>query len=242
VFETFGANIEHVSEVIRQVRGRGHLQIGDAEARSILQAYDISIPPAQLCRTAEEAITFAEQLGYPVVIKIASPDILHKTDIGGIRLNVKTAEDVRDAFDLLTMRVLRHMPDVEIWGCVVQKQVHAGKEVIIGMSRDPQFGPVVMFGLGGIYVEALKDVSFRIAPFARDEARDMLREIRSFNLLRGIRGQARSDIDAVVDALLKTSQLVSDFPEIVELDINPLIVFQEGQGAAAIDMRLILAS
>jgi acetyltransferase len=134
------------------------------------------------------------------------------------------------------------MPDAEIWGCLVQQQVHGGREVIIGMNRDPQFGPLVMFGLGGIYVEALKDVSFRIAPFSREEAMEMMREMRSFNLLLGVRGEARSDLRAIADSLLKVSQLVIDFPDIVEMDINPLIVFGEGKGAMGIDMRCVLAS
>ena len=216
--------------------------MGDAEARDILKAYDIPIPESKLCRTAEEAVRFAEQAGYPVVIKIASPDILHKTDIGGVRLNVGSAGNVQDVFDLLIFRTQRYMPEAEIWGCLVQKQVPEGREVIIGMNRDLQFGPLVMFGLGGIYVEVLKDVSFRIAPFSRQEANEMINEIRSINLLRGVRGQARADIEIVVDTLLKVGQMVTDFPEIVELDINPLRVFEEGKGAMAIDMRLVLAS
>jgi acetyltransferase len=241
-FRKFPANQGRVSEIFKKVREEARLEIGDAEARAILESYDISIPDSRLCASPEEAVEFSEEAGYPVVMKIASPDILHKTDIGGVRLNNNSANDVRDAFDLLIYRALRYMPDAEIWGCLVQKQVRGGREVIIGMNRDPQFGPLVMFGLGGIYVEALKDVAFRIAPFSEDEANEMIREIRSFNLLRGIRGQVRSDIDAIVQSLLKVSQLVTDFPEIVEMDINPLMVFEDGRGAAAIDMRLVLAT
>jgi acetyltransferase len=175
-------------------------------------------------------------------MKIASPDILHKTDIGGVRFNISGPAEVRDSFDLILFRATRYMPDAEIWGCLVQQQVHGGREVIIGMNRDPQFGPLVMLGLGGIYVEALKDVSFRIAPFSREEAMEMMREMRSFNLLLGVRGEARSDLRAIADTLLKVSQLVIDFPDIVEMDINPLIVFEEGKGAMGIDMRCVLAS
>ncbi len=239
-FETFDVDHERVAQVFQQVRAGGRLQIGDAEARAILEAYRIPIPASKLCKTADEAVAFAEEIGYPVVMKIASPDILHKTDIGGVRLNVGSANDVRDSFDLVTFRALRYMPDAEIWGCLVQQQVRGGKEVILGMNRDPQFGPLVMFGLGGIYVEVLKDVAFRIAPFSRDEANEMIQEIRSFALLRGVRGQAPSDIKAVADTLLKVSQLVTDFPEIVEMDINPLMVFEEGRGVMGIDMRLVL--
>jgi acetyltransferase len=241
-FEAFDVNREWVARIFEHVRADGRVQIGDAEARDILEAYRIPIPGSKLCRTAEEAVAFAQEAGYPVVMKIASPDILHKTDIGGVRLNIQSPSDVRDSFDLMTFRAMRHMPDAEIWGCLVQQQVRGGKEVIVGMNRDPQFGPLVMFGLGGIYVEALRDVAFRIAPFSRDEAREMMREIRSFNLLRGVRGEPPSDIEASTDTLLKLSQLVTDFPEIVEMDVNPLMVFEEGKGVMGIDMRLVLSS
>jgi acetyltransferase len=239
-FETFDVDRERVAHIFQEVRAHRRVQIGDAEARDILEAYRIPIPTSKLCSTVDEAVAFAEQIGYPVVMKITSPDILHKTDIGGVRLNIESANDVRDSFDLLTFRAMRYMPDAEIWGCLVQQQVRGGKEVITGMNRDPQFGPLVMFGLGGIYVEVLKDVTFRIAPFSRREANEMMREIRSFSLLRGVRGQARSDIDALGDTLLRLSQLVTDFPEIVEMDINPLMVFEEGHGVMGIDMRLVL--
>jgi acetyl coenzyme A synthetase (ADP forming)-like protein len=241
-FEKSDVDQERVAQVFRRVRASGRLQIGDAEARDIMEAYRIPIPASKLCKTSDEAVEFGEKTGYPLVMKIASPDILHKTDIGGVRLNIEDANDVRDSFDLLTFRASRYMPDAEIWGCLVQQQVRGGKEVIAGMNRDPQFGPLVMFGLGGIYVEVLKDVSFRIAPFSRREANEMMREIRSFNLLRGVRGQEPSDLEAIADTLLKLSQLVTDFPEIVEMDINPLMVFEKGRGTMGIDMRLVLES
>jgi len=137
-------------------------------------------------------------------------------------------------------RAGRYVPGARVWGCQVQEMVRGGREVLLGMSRDPQFGPLVAFGLGGIYVEALKDVSFRIAPFSPREADEMIREIRAYPLLEGVRGEAPADHMAMVDALLRISQLVADFPEILELDINPLMVFEEGRGAMAIDMRLVL--
>jgi acetyltransferase len=239
--EVLDLDVQRVLEIFEKVRAEGRLKMGDSEARAILEAYRIPVPASKLCASADEAVAFAEEIGYPVVMKIASPDILHKTDIGGVRLNVQGATAVRDSFDLIMYRATRYMPDAEIWGCLVQQQVHGGREVIIGMNRDPQFGPLVMFGLGGIYVEALKDVSFRVAPFSREEAMEMMREMRSFNLLMGVRGEARSDLRAIADTLLKVSQLVIDFPDIVEMDINPLIVFEEGKGAMGIDMRLVLA-
>jgi acetyltransferase len=229
-----------VAQVFARVRAEGRVTIGDAEARAVLEAYGVPLPKAGLAATADEAVQLAEAIGYPVVIKIASPDILHKSDIGGIKLNITSASEVRDAFDLLTYRGRRYMPDATIWGCQVQQMVKGGREVIIGVNRDPQFGPLIMFGLGGIYVEALKDVTFRVAPIDRRQAAEMLGEIRAYKLLRGVRGEKPADQAAIVDTLLRISQLVTDFPEIVELDINPLMVFEQGRGVLGIDMRLAL--
>jgi acetyl coenzyme A synthetase (ADP forming)-like protein len=240
--EEFDVDRERVRGIFEQVRADGRQAIGDAEARDIMQAYGIPIPGSKLATSADEAVEFAEEIGYPVVMKIASPDILHKTDIGGVKLGISDATDVRDAFDLLVYRATRYMPDAQIWGCLVQEMVRGGKEVIVGMNFDPQFGPLMMFGLGGIYVEALKDVAFRIAPFSRQEAEEMIREIRSYSLLKGVRGERPSDTEAIVDTLLRLSQLVTDFPEIMEMDVNPLIVFEAGRGAVGVDMRLVLAS
>jgi len=240
--ERFPADVEAVRALLEQARGEGRVSIGDAEARALLAAYGFPIPRSVLAATPEEAVAAAEEMGYPVVMKIASPDILHKTDVGGVKLNLRSPDDVRDAFDLIVYRAGRYVPGARIWGCLVQQMVTGGREVLLGMSRDPQFGPLVAFGLGGIYVEVLKDVAFRVAPFSRQEAEEMIREIRSYPLLEGIRGEPPADHEAMVDALLRISQLVTDFPEIVELDINPLMVFEEGRGAMAIDMRLVLAA
>ena len=223
------------------MRSEGRVSIGDAEAWTILECYGFTVPKSRLAETPEDAIEIADEMGYPVVMKIASPDILHKTDVGGVKLNLRSPDDVRDAFDLMVYRAGRYVPDANIWGCQVQQMVSGGREVLLGMSRDPQFGPLVAFGLGGIYVEALKDVAFRVAPFSRQEADEMIHEIRAYALLEGVRGEPPADHEAMVDALLRISQLVTDFPEILELDINPLMVFEEGRGAMAIDMRLVLA-
>jgi len=231
-----------VRELFDRVRDEGRVSIGDSEAWEVLKAYGFNVPRSRLAATPEEAVEIADEFGYPVVMKIASPDILHKTDVGGVKVNLRSPGDVRDAFDLMIYRAGRYVPGARVWGCQVQEMVHGGREVLLGMSRDPQFGPLVAFGLGGIYVEALKDVSFRVAPFSPREADEMIREIRAYRLLEGVRGEPPSDHMAMVDALLRISQLVSDFPEIVELDINPLMVFEEGRGAMAIDMRLVLAA
>jgi len=239
-FETIAADTGKVQEVFDRVRGEGRVSIGDFEARDILSAYGLRIPRSELAETPEDAVKFAADIGFPVVLKIASPDILHKTDVGGVKVGLNSASDVRDAFELMVYRAQKYVQGARIWGCLVQEMVPGGLEVLVGMNRDPQFGPLVTFALGGIYVEILKDATFRIAPFSKDEAETMLGEIRARALLDGVRGEPARDKEAVVDTLLRIGQLVQDFPEIVELDINPLMVFEDGQGALAIDMRLVL--
>lgn len=228
-------------KVFDQVRQENRLTIGDAESQQVLQAYGLRIPNSEIAETPELAATIAGKIGYPVVLKIASPDILHKTDIGGVKVGLQNASDVKDAFELMVYRAQRYIPEARIWGCLVQEMAPpGGLEVLVGMNRDPQFGPLLTFGLGGIYVETLRDVTFRVAPLARQEAQEMIAEVRAHALLDGVRGQPPMDKSAIVDALLRISQLVEDFPEIIELDINPLMVFHQGEGALALDMRLVL--
>jgi len=235
------ADIRQVQSVIERVRSEQRTTIGDAEAREIIQAYGLRIPRSEIAPSPESAIEIASQIGYPVVLKIASPDILHKTDVGGVKVGLQNAEAVRDAFELMVYRAQRYIPEARIWGCLVQEMAPAGGlEVLVGMNRDPQFGPLVTFGLGGIYVEILKDVTFRLAPFSRQEAEEMIGEIRAHALLDGVRGKPPMDKEAIVDTLMRIGQLVLDFPEIAELDINPLMVYPRGQGVIAIDMRLVL--
>jgi acetyltransferase len=239
----FDVDRDAVRLVIDQARSARRQSIGDSEARRILTAYGLPVPRSELAENPERAMEIARQIGYPVVLKIASPDILHKTDVGGVKVGLNTPEDVRDAFELMVYRAQRYVPEAHIWGCLVQEMVPGGgQEVLVGMNRDPQFGPLITFGLGGIYVETLKDVTFRVAPFSIHEATEMLSEIRSHALLDGVRGQPPLDKAAIVDALLRMGQLVQDFPEIVELDINPLVVYPQGQGAVAIDMRLVFST
>jgi acyl-CoA synthetase (NDP forming) len=238
----FDVDVQATRKVISSVREDGRLAIGDSEARQILTAYGMRIPESQLAANPDEAIAIASKIGYPVVLKIASPDILHKTDVGGVKVGLDNAGEVRDAFELMVYRAQRYLPQAHLWGCLVQEMVPSGGlEVLVGMNRDPQFGPLVTFGLGGIYVETLKDVTFRIAPFAMQSAENMLSEIRARALLDGVRGEPAVDKEAIVDTLLRIGQLVQDFPEILELDINPLMVYPKGMGAIAIDMRLVLS-
>jgi len=240
-YVTFEVDRESVTDLFQRVFSEGRVSIGDAEARSILTSYGLRIPHSEVAETPELAVEIAGQIGYPVVLKIASPDILHKTDVGGVKVGLSNAEAVRDAFELMAYRAHRYIPEARIWGCLVQEMVPSGGlEVLVGMNRDPQFGPLVTFGLGGIYVETLKDVTFRVAPFSRLEAEQMLGEIRAHALLDGVRGQPGVDKNAIVDCLLRIGQLVQDFPNIAEVDINPLMVYPDTQGAIAIDMRLVL--
>ncbi|MBC7255562.1 MAG: acetate--CoA ligase family protein, partial [Chloroflexi bacterium] len=238
--ETFDVDRASVAALFERIRQEGRNTIGDAEAQDILKAYGITTPKSAVGATAEEAVAICREIGYPVVMKIASPDILHKSDVGGIIVGVKGDEEARVAFDTLIQRALAHKPGATIWGVQVQEMVTNAREVIIGMNRDPQFGPLMMFGLGGIYVEVLKDVVFRVAPMSRRQAEEMVSSIRSYKLLTGVRGQPPADTRAVVETILRVAQLVTDFPEIAELDINPLLVREEGRGAVAVDMRLIL--
>lgn len=240
--ERFDIASAAIHAVFETVKSEGRVAVGDFESRKILEACKLRIPQAVLAPTAEEAVAAADKIGYPVVLKIASPDILHKTDVGGVKVNLRNATEVRDAFDLIVYRSQRYVPGATIWGCLVQEMIPQGTEILIGMSRDPQFGPLVTFGMGGIYVEVLKDVTFRVAPFDRTNAEQMLSEIRMASLLNGVRGARPLDKAAIVDTLLKISQLVTDFPQIVELDINPLMTYEEGRGAVALDMRLVLSS
>lgn len=240
---TFDVDRDRVAGVFEKARSEGRVSVGEAEARDVAEAYGLRLPDSRLAATADEAVKIAQEIGFPVVLKIASPDILHKTDVGGVRVGLNSATDVRDAFDLIVYRATRYVPDARIWGCLVQEMVSMdGIEVLVGMSRDPQFGPLVTFGLGGILVEVLKDVTFRVAPFGRQDADEMLDEIRAHALLAGVRGRPPADREAMIDTLLRINQLVTDFPEIVELDINPLMVYESGNGAIALDMRLVLKS
>jgi acyl-CoA synthetase (NDP forming) len=236
----FEVDSRRAREVISAARAAGKRELGEKDAREVISAYGFRTPGSVLALTSGEAVLAARNIGYPVVMKIASPDILHKTDVGGVRVGLNDHREVEAAFVEITSNARRLMPGAMIWGCMVQEMVTGGREVILGMSADPQFGPLLMFGLGGIYVEALRDVSFRIAPVSDPEAASMMEEIKAYGILKGLRGEKPSDIAAARQCILRLSQLVCDFPEIVEMDINPLVVKEEGEGATAIDVRITL--
>jgi acetyl coenzyme A synthetase (ADP forming)-like protein len=237
----FNANKLAVANLFNRYREEGRLTLGETEARQVLTAYGIPIPSSARAATPADAARAAKEIGFPVVMKIASPDILHKSDVGGVMVGLKDEAEVERAYLDMMTKVRSRMPQAEIWGVHIAQMVPKGREVIIGMNRDPQFGPLLMFGLGGIYVEVLKDVSFRIAPIHERSARNMMAEIRAYQLLLGARGEAPADLQAATECILRVSQLVTDFPEILELDINPLVLMPEGNGAVALDARMTLA-
>lgn len=206
------------------------------EGMKLLEYYGIKVAPFGIAQNFEEALEIAEKIGYPVVLKVISPDIIHKSDIGAIRLNVTRDKLKTEFFDMLS-RVENLLPNARIEGVMVQKMIPGGREVIIGMKRDPYFGNVLMFGLGGVYVEVFKDVSFKIAPLSKEDAYDMVRRVKSYPLLRGVRGEKGVDVDAIAEAILRFSQLSMDYP-ILEMEINPLKAFESG--CVAVDFRMLL--
>jgi acyl-CoA synthetase (NDP forming) len=226
-----------VRSMIDALRITGHIEFGDDSAMQILMHYGFVFPRYGLARSARDAAAIGQRLGFPIVMKIASPDILHKTDVGGVKLHIDSAEDAADAFTEMTTNARRFMPDAYISGVMLHQMIEGGREVILGVSYDRTFGHMIMLGLGGIYVEVMKDVSFRIAPVSRDEADEMVNELRSIALLRGMRGEKPADIEAIVDGIMKISALITDFPEIRELDLNPMKVMNKG--AFALDSRII---
>lgn len=214
--------------------------LGEAQTRPLLEAYGIPIIPGKVVHSAPEAAAAAEKMTKPLALKIVSPDILHKSDLGGIVLNLHTPQETAAAYDEMLSSIQSRMPQARLEGALLEEMAPPGREVIIGMRRDPSFGPLLMFGMGGIYVELFKDVSFRVAPLNAVQARRMIAETKAGTLLSGYRGQPPADTEAIVDVILKISQLALDFPVIQEIEINPLSVGQQGQGAIALDGRVIL--
>lgn len=240
VVTRFPVNRRRAERIITRHQRTGRLHLGEVKAKSILDAYGFRIPDGKLASSSDEAIEIAKRVGFPAAMKIVSPDIVHKTDLGGVQLNLASASKVRDAYDLMMLRIREKAPDARIEGVYVEKMVDTGLEVIIGMSRDPQFGPMLMFGLGGIFVEVMKDVTFHLAPITSEEAVQMLLATRSYEILKGKRGQKGVDLEAIANGLQRISQLTTDFPEIQELDINPFIVGEIGGTAVVADARMTL--
>jgi acetyltransferase len=239
-YPRFEVNTEQVRNLFAKVRESGRVELGEIEAREVMEAYGLRLPQSRLAHTPDEAAQIANEIGYPVVMKISSPDILHKSDIGGVKVGLSDSTEVRDAFELIEYRARKYSPQATVWGVLVQEMVRKGRELLVGVSRDPQFGPLVAVGMGGIYVEVLRDVALRLAPMSREEVSEQLRSIKTFPLLKGVRGEPTADLEAIEEVVLRISQLVTDFPEIVEMDINPLVAHYQGEGAVVVDARIIL--
>jgi acetyltransferase len=228
------ADLSLVREVLQEVREQGRLQLSEGEGKRILRAYGLNVPEEGLAHSPDEAVAIARRIGYPVVMKVESPDIAHKTDVGGVAVDIKSDEEAAQQYQLIISRSRGKMPNARVDGVSVQKMLK-GREVIVGMVRDEQFGPVVTFGLGGIFVEIMKDVAQLVAPFGRAEAAQLVRSIKAYPILTGARGRRPADIKALEDTILTLAQIAMDFPEISELEVNPVIVGDEGQGVGAVD-------
>jgi acetyltransferase len=240
VVTRFRVNRRRVERIIfRKLRAKRTI-ISEAKAKDILQAYDFHIPSGSLALSADEAVDIAAQIGYPVVMKIVSGDITHKSDVGGVKLNLNNRQDVIDAYDLMMLRVEQRIPEALIDGIYVEKMLDSGMEVALGMNRDPRFGPMLMFGLGGIFVEQLKDVAFHLAPITFAEAVQMLTSTKAYKTMLDSRGKDAAHLTAIAQCLQKISQLCTDFPQISELAINPLIIGEPGTEPIVVDARLKL--
>ncbi len=238
----FSVNKAGAKKIIDSVKKEGRFFLLEHESYEVLKAYQFPLVKSSLARNKTEAANAAQKIGFPVVLKIASPDILHKFDFGGVKLNLKNKNEVREAYQEILKNIMSKKPKAKIRGVLVEEMASQGKEIILGMSRDPQFGPILMFGLGGIYVEVLEDVSFRLAPIRERTADMMIAKTKTHKILEGFRGEPAYDIKAVAECLKRLSQLVTDFEEIKELDINPLFVYERGKGCAIVDARIILES
>ena len=229
---------EKIYSIINRAREEGRLQLLENEAKDILKACGLDVPEYKLAKTIDEAVEYAKEIGYPVVLKIVSEDIIHKSDIGGVKVGIKNEEELKNAYREIMYRAKKSYPEANIRGILVNEMVEKGVETIIGSSEDPQFGPVIMFGLGGIYVEVLKDVAFRVAPIDKEDALEMINDIKSYPLLYGVRGEKRKDINSLAENISVLSHLTYEISEIVEIDINPLMVLEEG--CKVVDARMTL--
>jgi acyl-CoA synthetase (NDP forming) len=227
-----------IKEVIQQAAKEKRTQLTEIESKDIMKEAGIPVVEGQLARTKTKVVSLSREVGFPAVLKVISPDIIHKSDAGGVRLGLMNSTQAARAYGEMIASIKKRYPEARIQGVSVQKMARPGAEVIIGMSKDAQFGPVLMFGLGGILVEVLKDVSFRIVPLTRRDAREMIREIKGYPLLEGYRGQEAADIAYLEDLLMKVSEFVDKHPEIKELDLNPIFAYRDG--AVVVDARIIL--
>ena len=224
--------------IFDQVIKEGRSILTEFESKKILKQAGISVVETKLAKTQKEAVSLSQKMGFPVALKITSPDVIHKSDSGGVKLSINSVTEVKKAYDEILKKVRKQYPDATIHGVSVQKMALPGTEVIVGSSKDPQFGPVIMFGLGGIFVELLKDVSFRVIPVEQRDAQEMIKEIKGYPLLQGYRGKEPAKISALVEIILKISKLIEENPKIKELELNPVFAYRDK--AVAVDARIIL--
>jgi acetyl-CoA synthetase (ADP-forming) len=231
--------LKKVNEIIKDAHKEGRKFLLEPEAKMICLEYKIPTTMFTVAQNVDEAVKFAKEIGYPVVLKIVSPDIIHKSDVGGVIVNLNSSEEVQDAYNKILENVNKQAPGARIFGVLVQEMAPTSTEVIIGAKKDPQFGLALMFGLGGIFTEIIKDISFRIAPITELGAREMIAEVKGYSILRGYRGSPPLDIDAIVQIIMNTARLLTDCPIIKEFDLNPIMVYEKG--AKAVDARIMLA-
>jgi acyl-CoA synthetase (NDP forming) len=232
-----GKNLK-ASNIFSQAEKEGRKALLETEAKTVCMEYGIPVTKFELAKNKADAVRFAESIGFPVVLKIVSPEVIHKSDVGGVVIGIKNAKEVTDAYEKIMENVKKNVPKARIEGMLIQEMAPSGTEVIVGSVKDLQFGPAIMFGLGGIFVEVLKDVTFRIAPITEDEAMEMIGEVKAYPLLKGYRNTPPVDLEAITKILLDTSKLVMEHMEIKELDLNPIIVYEKG--AKTVDARIIL--
>jgi len=230
--------VSTVDKIIAQARSENRKALLESEAKTIVKEYGITIPKFQLATNEKEAAKIAQEIGFPVVAKIVSPEIIHKSDAGGVKIDLKTTADVETAYKTIIENAKKYDPKANLLGVLIMEMAPKGTEVIVGAIRDPQFGATLMFGLGGIFVEVLKDVTFKIAPVSVDEAKEMINGLKASALLKGYRNTAPVDIDALAQILVNISKLLVDHPEISELDLNPVMAY--ANGANTVDARIIL--
>jgi acyl-CoA synthetase (NDP forming) len=230
-----------LNEIIQKVRADNRTFLLAHEAQAFMKIAGILIPKSRIARNLNEAVACAGEIGYPVVMKIVSKDIIHKSDAGGIALDLDDRDEVVTAYEAIIHNVRAFKPDALIEGVEIAEMVKSDTETIVAARRDHAFGPIVMFGLGGIYVEVMKDVTFRAFPLSHNEALEMISQVRSYPLLLGVRGEKRKDIDAVAEAIIRTGTILQLCKDITDIEINPLGVFSQGEGVRAVDIRILLS-